>query len=88
MTFALASLAILFTAANAHSGVWNIDIDGINYPARDARIDGTLGAKRIEWSFKNERNIPWAGIKNVSSPDITCKHSHILDNLKHLSDVE
>jgi len=55
----------------AHSGVWNVDIDGVNYPARDTRMDGKLGAKRIEWSFQDAR-VPWGPIEKVDDPGLTC----------------
>jgi hypothetical protein len=42
-----------------------------SYPARDTRMDGKLGAKRIEWSFKDAM-VPWGPIQNVNDPAITC----------------
>ncbi|KAF2674415.1 hypothetical protein BT63DRAFT_435525 [Microthyrium microscopicum] len=57
--------------AAAHSGVWNLDIDGNNYPARDTRLDGKLGAKRIEWSF-SDSGVPWAPIPNVNNAGMAC----------------
>lgn len=85
MIFNLVPLPFLFALTSAHSGIWNIDIDGINYPARDARFDGKLGAKRIEWSFENHRNIPWAAVQNGSSPDVTCNIFTFHTDLKHPS---
>lgn len=41
----------------AHSAVWNIKFDGITYPARDARMDTQLGAKRVEWTYTNNIGI-------------------------------
>jgi cellulase len=81
--------AALFTGfAIAHSGVWNVEVDGVryvqaperetemftnlsSYPARDTRMDGKLGAKRIEWSFKDAM-VPWGPIQNVNDPGLTC----------------
>ena len=53
------------------------------YPARDARIDDDLGAKRIEWirgqkvksAMLSEGNA-WNPITNVDSAAITCKRTH------------
>ena len=76
---------ILFAAyATAHSAVWNIEFDGTTYPARDARMDAQLGAKRVEWTFTNNigtdgKPAPWQAITDVLDPDITCRsHSQPL----------
>lgn len=63
--------------AAAHSSVWEIEFDGTLYPARDARMDAQLGAKRIEWTYTNNigtsgKPEPWQAIVNVSDPGITC----------------
>jgi hypothetical protein len=42
------------------------------FPARDARIDEFVGAKRIEWSFKDRNNFVWQALNNVLDPSITC----------------
>jgi hypothetical protein len=56
----------------AHSGVWSVKVDGTTYPARDARMDEQLGAKRIEWSFKDVDNFTWKAVTDVLNPAITC----------------
>jgi len=83
-------IALLSSVAHAHSGVWNLEIDGLryivmlktsgrivltifcSYPARDARMDGKLGAKRIEWSFSDSGRL-WGPVEKVDDPAITCK---------------
>jgi len=57
--------------AAAHSGVWRVEVDGVDYPARDTRMDGKLGARRIEWSFQDS-GVPWAPVGSVNGPDFTC----------------
>lgn len=57
----------------AHSAVWDITFDGTQYPARDARFDAQLGAKRIEWTFDNELGRPWQAINDVQNNSIACK---------------
>jgi hypothetical protein len=42
------------------------------YLAFDTRLDGKLGAKRVEWSFK-DAGVAWAPIQNVNDPSLTCK---------------
>ncbi|KAF2666413.1 hypothetical protein BT63DRAFT_416786 [Microthyrium microscopicum] len=65
------TVALSTGVALAHSGVWNLDIDGTNYPARDTRMDGKLGAKRIEWGFR-DAGVPWGPVSDVNSAGITC----------------
>jgi len=55
----------------AHSGVWNVEVDGNMYPARDARFDGKLGAKRIEWGF-TDSGVVWAPVKGLTSQGMAC----------------
>jgi len=57
--------------AAAHSGVWRVTVDGNTYPAFDERMDGKVGAKRVEWTFRSN-GVPWAPITNVESPGFTC----------------
>jgi hypothetical protein len=38
-------------------------------------MDGKLGAKRVEWTFK-DAGVPWAPIPNVNDQGIACKHSY------------
>jgi len=65
-------ITVLFSSlVYAHSGVWNLDIDGISYPARDARMDGRLGAKRIEWSFSDSGRT-WGPIENLNDQGLAC----------------
>jgi hypothetical protein len=64
--------------AVAHSAVWTIEFDGTTYPARDARMDAQLGAKRIEWTYTNNigtsgKPEPWQAVTDVLSPGITCR---------------
>jgi hypothetical protein len=73
-TFAL----FLAGYTTAHSAVWTINFDGTTYPARDARMDAQLGAKRIEWTYTNNigtsgKPEPWQAIVDVLNPGITCK---------------
>jgi hypothetical protein len=42
------------------------------YPAFDTRMDGKLGAKRVEWSF-SDAGVPWAPIQRVNDPSLACK---------------
>jgi len=65
------STALFAGLAAAHSGVWTVEVDGVNYPAHDTRMDGKLGAKRIEWSFK-DAGVPWAPIQNVNDQGLAC----------------
>jgi hypothetical protein len=47
--------------------------DETRYPARDARIDDELGAKRIEWHRGQKmKGNPWNPVTNVETPAITC----------------
>jgi hypothetical protein len=71
MKFVATTLLFAGSAA-AHSAVWTVKIDGTVYPARDARMDQQLGAKRIEWSFADEKNFTWMAISDVLSPSIAC----------------
>jgi hypothetical protein len=50
------------------------------YPARDARFDGKLGAKRIEWSFKDNLGQPWQATTNVKDQAIACKLSKFIQD--------
>jgi len=50
----------------------NVEVDGIVYPARDTRMDGRLGAKRVEWSFKDANGIPWAPVPGANDPAMAC----------------
>lgn len=64
--------------AVAHSAVWTIEFDGTTYPARDARMDAQLGAKRVEWTYTNNigtsgKPEPWQAITDVLNPGITCE---------------
>jgi hypothetical protein len=34
-----------------------------------------VGAKRIEWSFKDRDSFVWKAANNVLDPGITCKHA-------------
>jgi len=63
--------ALLAGLAVAHSGIWHVGVDGVDYPARDTRMDGKLGARRIEWSFKDS-GAPWSPVGSVNGPDFTC----------------
>jgi len=63
--------ALLTGLAVAHSGVWHVDVDGVDYPARDTRMDGKIGARRIEWSFKDS-GAPWGPVGSVNGADFTC----------------
>jgi len=65
----------------AHSGVWNVEVDGNNYPARDTRIDPKLGAKRVEWTFKDS-GVPWAPVPNVLDQAMACGASPAAPALK------
>jgi hypothetical protein len=47
-----------------------------SYPARDTRMDGKLGAKRIEWSF-SDGGLPWAPIPSVNNAGMACKNIQI-----------
>jgi len=78
-----AFLAAVLTAqrAAAHSGVWNVFADGVNYPAFDTRMDGKLGAKRVEWAFKDP-GMPWGPIQDVTIPGFTCGMSATAPALK------
>ncbi|KAF2405581.1 hypothetical protein EJ06DRAFT_526096 [Trichodelitschia bisporula] len=69
MKFILATLPVLVAA---HSAVWKVTFDGTTYPARDARMDPELGAKRAEWHFKNVQNFPWMAVRDVEDASITC----------------
>jgi len=62
---------VLTSITAAHSGVWKINADGNTYPTFDERMDGKLGAKRVEWTFRSN-GVPWAPITNVDSPGFTC----------------
>jgi hypothetical protein len=91
-------ITLLSSLAHAHSGVWNLEIDGLryivmlktsvrimltifcSYPARDARMDGKLGAKRIEWSF-SDSGILWGPVDKVDDPALTCKRDQRLSIL-------
>ena len=48
-------------------------------------MDEFVGAKRIEWSFKDRNNFVWQAMNNVEDPGITCKVSYasILDQLTY-----
>lgn len=37
-------------------------------------MDGKLGAKRVEWSFR-DNGVPWVPISKTQSLDLTCKMS-------------
>jgi len=67
--------------AAAHSGVWTVEVDGNNYPARDTRLDGKLGAKRIEWSFRDS-GVPWAPVPNVNDAGMACGAGPVAPALK------
>lgn len=83
LTVTMKSIAtiILFAAyAAAHSAVWTIEFDGTTYPARDARMDAQLGAKRVEWTYTNNigtsgKPEPWQAVVNVLDAGITCELS-------------
>ena len=51
------------------------------YPAFDTRFDGKLGAKRVEWSFR-DAGVPWAPIQNVNDPGLTCKGPTVWGTVK------
>ncbi|QDS67420.1 hypothetical protein FKW77_000014 [Venturia effusa] len=74
---AIVSIIAFLGYAAAHSAVWTIEFDGTIYPARDARMDAQLGAKRVEWTYMNNigtsgKPEPWQAINNVLDPGITC----------------
>jgi hypothetical protein len=74
----IASAFIFAALAAAHSAVWTIEFDGTTYPARDARMDAQLGAKRVEWTYDNNKGpdgkpAPWQAVTNVLDEGITCK---------------
>jgi len=73
----LISTLLFVGSAVAHSAVWTIEFDGTTYPARDARMDEQLNAKRIEWTYTNNigtsgKPEPWQAVTDVLSPGITC----------------
>jgi len=64
---------VLFAGvAAAHSAVLSVKFDGTTYPARDARFDPVLKAKRVEWSFKDVNSFPWMAVTDVLDPAIAC----------------
>jgi len=66
-------LALTFVGtAIAHSAVSSVKFDGTIYPARNAQYDRPLGAKRVEWNFKDLAGFPWLAINDVLDPAITC----------------
>jgi hypothetical protein len=56
----------------------------LSYPARDARFDPMLKAKRIEWSFDNAQNFTWAAVTNVTDKGIACKYLDSVFEMCHL----
>jgi len=66
-------ISILFAGvATAHSAVLSVKLDGTVYPARDARFDPVVKARRIEWKVKDMNNFPWMAVTDVLSPAIAC----------------
>jgi hypothetical protein len=49
-----------------------------SYPARDARMDGRLGAKRVEWGFSDSGGRTWGPVENVNDQALACKRILIL----------
>ena len=44
-----------------------------SFPARAARIEDLVGAKRIEWSFKDRDNFVWKALNDVTIKGIACR---------------
>lgn len=42
-----------------------------SYPARDVRMDGRLGAKRVEWTASDTGLAPIVGVED---PGLACKN--------------
>lgn len=85
---AIASTVLFAAYTAAHSAVWTIEFDGTSYPARDARMDAQLGAKRVEWAYTNNigtsgKPEPWQAITNVLDAGITCMlRANLLPNFQ------
>jgi cellulase len=67
------TFSVLFAGiAHAHYSIKELTIDGNKYLARDARLDDWVGAKRIEWSFKDNEDFTWMATTNVNAPGFAC----------------